>query len=88
MPWRRDATGGSQASPSGALDERRFHMSHGSCADCGLRFSRAFAAVSQRCPMCGGPLRLGATAAGVVGQQLYFEPPPDPFVIRWPEDGR
>ena len=60
-------------------------MSHASCADCGLRFSRAFAALSQSCPMCCGPLRLDATAAEVVGQQLYYEPPPDPFMA--PECG-
>jgi hypothetical protein len=30
--------------------------------------------------MCGGPLRLDATAAEVGGQQLSFGPPSDPFV--------
>jgi len=63
-------------------------VSHASCADCGLRFSSAFTAVSRGCPMCGGPLRLDATAAEVVGQQLYFEPPADPLVMPGPEDGR
>lgn len=63
-------------------------MTHASCADCGLRFSRAFAALSQSCPMCCGPLRLDASAAEVVGQQLYFEAPLDPVVIPQPEDGR
>jgi hypothetical protein len=28
--------------------------------------------------MCCGPLRLCASAAEVVGQQLFFEPPLDP----------
>jgi hypothetical protein len=88
MPWRRDTACGCEASPSGPLGEGRFHVSHASCADCGLRFSRAFAAVSQRRPICRGPLRLDATAVEVVGQQLYFESPPGPFVIRWPEDRR
>jgi hypothetical protein len=63
-------------------------MTHASCADCGLRFSKAFAAVSESCPMCCGPLRRDATAADVVGQQLYFDPPPDPFIVPRPEDGR
>ena len=55
-------------------------MSHASCATCGLRFARSFAAVSRSCPMCCGPLRLGATAAEVLGQQLYFEAPPAPII--------
>ena len=56
-------------------------MSHASCADCGLRFSADFAAGSQSCPTCCGPLRFDATAEEVVGQQLYLEAPPRPFVI-------
>ena len=55
-------------------------MTHASCATCGLRFSAGFAASSRSCPMCRGPLRFDATAAEVVGQQLYFEPPPDPRI--------
>jgi hypothetical protein len=62
-------------------------MTHASCAACGLRFSRALAAASRTCPMCCGPLRLDASAAEVMGQQLYFEAPPDPFVVPQPEDG-
>ena len=61
-------------------------MTHACCADCGLRFSAGFAAVSRSCPMCRGPLRFDATAAEVVGQQLYFEPPPDPRVIPPPQN--
>jgi hypothetical protein len=60
-------------------------MSHASCADCGLRFSAAFADRSRTCPMCCGPLRLCATAAEVVGQQLYFEPRPEPRAIPPPD---
>jgi hypothetical protein len=37
--------------------------------------------------MCCGPLRLCASAAEVVGQQLFFEPPPDPRMIP-PADDR
>lgn len=62
-------------------------MTHASCADCGLRFSPAFSAHSRTCPMCCGPLRLCASAAEVVGQQLFFEPPPDPRIIP-PADDR
>jgi hypothetical protein len=89
MPWRRDAPCGGETSPSGALGEGRLHVSDASCGDCGLRFSRAFGAVPQRCAMCGGPHRLDATAAEGVGQQqLCFEPPPVRFGIPWPGDGR
>jgi hypothetical protein len=57
--------------------------------DCGLRFSATYAAVSRTCPMCCGPLRFDVSAAEVLGQQLYFEAPADPFIIfRPPRDGR
>jgi hypothetical protein len=39
--------------------------------------------------MCCGPLRFEVSAAEVLGQQLYFEPPADPFIIVPPRrDGR
>lgn len=63
-------------------------MTHASCADCGLRFSRAFATTSASCPMCCGTLRLDVPAADVVGQQLYFEPPFDPLMLPQPEERR
>jgi hypothetical protein len=63
-------------------------MTHASCEDCGLRFSAAFAAVSRSCPMCCGPLRFDASAAEVVGQQLYFEPPVEPVASRPGQDRR
>jgi len=55
-------------------------VTHGSCGDCGLRFSVAYAGVSRSCPMCCGPLRFDVSAAEVLGQQLYFEPPADPSI--------
>jgi hypothetical protein len=63
-------------------------MNHTECASCGLRFSVAFAAISQSCPMCCGPLRHDAAATEVVGHQLYFEPPADLLLIPPPQEGR
>jgi hypothetical protein len=56
-------------------------MTYSSCADCGLRFTTAFVAVSQNCPMCCGPLSLDLPAADVVGTELYFDMPPDRSTI-------
>jgi hypothetical protein len=38
--------------------------------------------------MCCGPLRFDASAAEVVGQQLYFEPPVEPVASRPGQDRR
>jgi hypothetical protein len=51
-------------------------MTHASCADCGLRFTAAYAATVCSCPLCCAPLRVDTPATEAIGLQLFLAPPP------------
>jgi len=82
----------SESNPRGALDVRsgagRFHASDASCADCGLRFSSAFAAVSQSCARCAAGRSARRDRRGGRRAAAVLEPAPDPFMIPRRDDGR
>jgi hypothetical protein len=53
-------------------------MTHVSCSNCRLRFSRTLAAHLAECPLCGSVLDRGVRGEPMVGFRLFDANSPEP----------